>query len=331
MQRTNVRGSVVFSYDTTALELFRWAKLRGAVCVLGQMDASRLEAELVCGEEKRWAGWALQTTKIPEAFFLRREAEWCIADRIIVNSRWSFDSLIKQGVPAEKLVIIPLCYEANDPMTSRASAADILGDDPDGTPRPDCLRVLFLGQVILGKGIQYLVEAAEELQSESVQIDVVGHIGISDRAVRSAPSNLTFHGRCSRQQARFWYDRSGIFVLPTISDGFAITQIEAMAHGLPVIATPHCGQVVTDGADGFIVPARDSAALASAIRRYLEFPNLRCQHAVAARQKAQQFKLDRLVGDLATLEIDLSAHAGFGRCEAGKCAEESEIGAVRVF
>jgi glycosyltransferase involved in cell wall biosynthesis len=58
-----------------------------------------------------------------------------------------------------------------------------------------------------------------------------------------------------------------VFVLPTLSDGFAITQLEAMAHGLPVVTTPNCGRVVTDGVDGFIVPARDSRALADALVR----------------------------------------------------------------
>ena len=59
-----------------------------------------------------------------------------------------------------------------------------------------------------------------------------------------------------------------MFVLPTLSDGFAITQLEAMAHGLPVVATPNCGRVVTDGEDGLIVPPADADALASAIDRW---------------------------------------------------------------
>lgn len=61
------------------------------------------------------------------------------------------------------------------------------------------------------------------------------------------------------------YRSAHLFVLPTLSDGFAITQLEAMAHGLPVIATPNCGAVVTPGSDGLIVPAGDAEALAAAI------------------------------------------------------------------
>jgi glycosyltransferase involved in cell wall biosynthesis len=57
-------------------------------------------------------------------------------------------------------------------------------------------------------------------------------------------------------------------VLPTLSDGFAITQLEAMAHALPLVVTPNCGRVVTDGIDGFIIPARDGQALAEALVRF---------------------------------------------------------------
>jgi len=83
-----------------------------------------------------------------------------------------------------------------------------------------------------------LIEAARLLTHEDVRFDIVGPIGISRDAVASAPSNMRFHGRVSRDQAADWYRQSDVFVLPTISDGFALTQLEAMAHGLPVIATP---------------------------------------------------------------------------------------------
>ena len=74
-------------------------------------------------------------------------------------------------------------------------------------------------------------------------------------------------GRVTRDRLGEVYRQSHVFVLPTISDGFAITQLEAMAHGLPVVITPNCGRVVTDGVDGLIVPARDSRALADALAR----------------------------------------------------------------
>ena len=291
--KVELKGKVVFSYDTTALELFRFARARGAVCVLGQMDPSRIEFELVREEEERWPGWALRAAEVPEDYLARREQEWALADRVVVNSKFCGRALLQQGVPEEKLAVVPLAYEASSQERSS-------GTEEGKKGRP--IRVLFLGQVILRKGIQYLIEAAKLLRKEYVVFDVVGPIGISNEALKRAPSNVIFHGRASREKASKWYRRSDVFVLPTLSDGFALTQLEAMAHGLPVIATPNCGEVVTHGEDGFIVPIRDAAALAGALNSYLANPAMLAAHGGAALRKLAKFSLESLAQNLKALE-----------------------------
>jgi glycosyltransferase involved in cell wall biosynthesis len=297
-------GTVFFSYDTAALETLEWCREHGILCILDQMDPSRVEVDLVHEEEKRWPGWIATTTQVPEEYFRRREQEWLLADRVVVNSKFSWNALIRQGVPIEKLVVIPLCYESKsgnwkgkDRNQFRSSAFQFSSSCP--------LKVLFLGQVILRKGIQYLVEAAKLLHAEPVHFDVVGPIDISEEAVKSAPANLTFHGRANRDDAGGWYERADVFVLPTLSDGFALTQLEAMAHGLPAIATPNCGEVVTHEVDGFIVPPQDAAALARCIQRYLAEPEIVKSQSVAALKKSKQFSMGRLNERLLTLEADL--------------------------
>jgi len=78
-----------------------------------------------------------------------------------------------------------------------------------------------------------------------------------------------------------------------------------MAHGLPVITTPCCGEVVSDGVDGFIVPARDAGALARTFQRYLAQPDLLTSQSAAARIKAAQFTVNRLADNLLNLEVAL--------------------------
>jgi glycosyltransferase involved in cell wall biosynthesis len=116
---------------------------------------------------------------------------------------------------------------------------------------------------------------------------------------------MVFHGRATRDQTAAWYQRSDLFVLPTLSDGFAITQLEAMAHGLPVVTTPCCGEVVTDGVDGFIIPPRDVSALVQTFQRYLKEPELLKVQQSAALLKSRQFTLGRLAENLMQLEADL--------------------------
>lgn len=293
------RPEIFFAYDTGALEAARWVKDHDGTVVLGQMDPGEEEFQIVRDEEARWSGWALAPLVVPEAYNERRRQEWDLADRIIVNSTWSMEALIRQGVPRSKLRVVPLAYEGG-------------GRVRPARPARDDLHVLFLGQVILRKGIQYLMAAAEQLVDDPVQIDVVGPIGITDEVVRRAPANMRFVGAVPRSQVHACYEKADVFVLPTLSDGFAITQLEAMSHGLPVIVTPCCGEVVKDGVNGRIVPARDVDALAKVIRDGLEDRAMLEAQAASAILTASQFSLDQLGKSLA--EVEQEATEGTRTC-----------------
>ena len=191
--------------------------------------------------------------------------------------------------------------------------------------------MLFLGQVNVRKGIHYLMQAAKLLANEPVQFDVVGPIGILPGAVASAPRNMTFHGPVSRGGAAEWYRKADLFVLPTLSDGFAITQLEAMAHGLPVVTTPCCGEVVSDGVDGFIVPPRDADALARLFLRYLAEPELLKAQQQAALVKARQFTLDRLAENLGRLEAALEDRSTESKSESRSRKQKSPFPRHQLF
>jgi glycosyltransferase involved in cell wall biosynthesis len=326
-------GFVFFGYDTGFLEPARWVKARGGKTIVCQMDPARYEVDLVKEEEKRWPGWAKRSVEIPEAYYRRREEEWAVADLVMVNSEWTKAALIRQGVSDDKIVVVPLAYEVGESgrnlkaetgnlkgknynsefrIAGPAVASQPLRHDSginsgfrshvSGFSPKRPLRVLFLGQVILRKGIQYLIEAAMLLKNEAIHFDIVGSIGISDQAVSSAPSNMTFHGPVSRDRTDEFYHSVDLFVLPTLSDGFALTQLEAMAHGLPVIATPNCGEVVTDGVDGLIVPASDSNALAEALQLLIQDPERLRSMSAATGAKVEQFSLGRLGENLEEVE-----------------------------
>jgi glycosyltransferase involved in cell wall biosynthesis len=158
----------------------------------------------------------------------------------------------------------------------------------------------------LRKGIPYLIEAAKRLNTSSIHIDVVGPIGITDRAMQEAPTNVSFHGRVPRDSVDDWYGRADAFVLPTLSDGFAITQLEAMAHGLPVIATTHCGQVVDDGETGLIVAVRDADALGEAIDRLATDRSMTRAMGRAARNRLDAYHPFRVSNQILAMAHDRS-------------------------
>jgi glycosyltransferase involved in cell wall biosynthesis len=89
-----------------------------------------------------------------------------------------------------------------------------------------------------------------------------------------------------------------LFVLPSRAEGISNTILEAMACGLPVVATAVGGnaELVVDGETGRLVPAGDPAALAAAIRAYLDDPGLLDAHGAAGRRRVEErFDLDAMV------------------------------------
>jgi Glycosyl transferases group 1 len=295
---------IFFGYDTGFLEPAQWVKSRGGKTIVCQTDPSRFDEEMLREEESKWPSWSQQSVEVSDDYYIRREKEWAVADLVIVNSEWSKRALIKQGVNERKIIVVPLAYVIDEAKQGSGGSELITKfEHPhSGFTQIKPLRVLFLGRVMLRKGIQYLIEAAKLLKNESVYFDIVGPISISEAALKSIPPNMSFYGPVTRDQTQEFYARADLFVLPTLSDGFAITQLEAMAQGLPVIATPNCGEVVTHDVDGLIVPACDPKALAEAFRLIIQDPERLRLMSEAAKCKVKQFSLSKLGENLKNLE-----------------------------
>ena len=313
--------NVFFGYSYASLETLRAEKARGIITVLDQIDPGPVEFRLVAEEMVRNPGLAGPPLSFPTAYYDRLRREWELADVLVVNSEWSRDAIIAEGADASKIEVLPLAFEENaeklktaqwskeqtpqakevrgqksevrvKPQSGNAASSGPVVGSPVVSSPPRTLRVLWLGQVNVRKGIHYLMEAARLLERENVHFDVVGAIGILPAAVASAPKNMTFHGSVSRDRAAEWYRQSDVFVLPTLSDGFALTQLEALAHGVPVITTPNCGRVVEDGKTGFIVPPRDAQALADAIRRFVRNPKLAAEMSPRCIEASKAFSIE---------------------------------------
>lgn len=284
-----------FGFENGALACLEFLAEQGIPTVLDQMDGALAEQNLVRRQAEAWPGWERFPGTVPDTYYDRVRAEWRAARLVLVNSDWSRRLLVEQGVPAEKLVIVPLAYEPPRAPLARAQTQGRFV-------------VLWVGTVELRKGIPYLVEAAWRLTDRPIDFVVAGPLAITDAAVASAPRNMRFLGRITRDRVAELYSWADLFVFPTISDGFGITQLEAMGHGLPVIATHHCGEVVRPGIDGLVVPAADSAALADAIAELESDRPRLAEMAPRAVERAGQFGLDIYADRLeAALEARIAA------------------------
>jgi glycosyltransferase involved in cell wall biosynthesis len=105
----------------------------------------------------------------------------------------------------------------------------------------------------------------------------------------SLPEGVRFAGILKGAELEAAYASSSVFVLPTIEEGLALVQGEAMAAGLPLITTTHSGgeDLITDGREGFIVPPADSDALLAALQKLADSGDLCDAMAEAARAKAK--------------------------------------------
>src|SRR6266496_3010610 len=205
-----------------------------------------------------------------------------VADRVVVNSEWSREGLIRGGIPGEKLSVIPLAYEGEGPQdygTTRLQRRTY----PDRFTSERPLRVLFLGQINLRKGIARLLAAARILRDEPVEFWMVGPVEIANASTIGDAGRVKWFGPVTRERAGQYYRNADVFILPTLSDGFAITQLEAQAHDLPLIVSSRCGDVVQHNINGLLLNDPSVDAIESAIRFCLQNPGELAQFSRCSR------------------------------------------------
>ena len=161
----------------------------------------------------------------------------------------------------------------------------------------------FVGRLVEEKGLPELVAAAESLTGK-VRFVVVGP-GDHDKSDALPPSviergkqaGVLFLGM--RSDVDDLYGAFDLFVLPSHREGFPRAAMEAAASGLPIVATDirGCRQIVDDGVNGFLVPARDVVALARAIEKLAGDAGSRGRMGEASAVKAHsEFDEARVVG-----------------------------------
>ncbi|MFM7374248.1 MAG: glycosyltransferase family 4 protein [Chthoniobacterales bacterium] len=269
VQSAQAASPIVFSYSYTARLPFAEAKRRGALCILGQIDPGPREEEVVAEQTAAYRHLAPPDEKAPAEYWQLWREEIDLTDKIIVNSPWSAKLLVEAGVPCEKLVEIPLVYAPE----ARSDEWRVTGDESKEKRRKgvkaDRLQALFLGSVILRKGVGQLFDAISMLKNEPVDFTFAGPIGVRIPEEISRLPNLRFLGPVDKATAEALYRDSDVFLFPTLSDGFGLTQLEALGHGLPVIASANCGRVVEHGMNGLLLPRVTPGAIAETLMQFV--------------------------------------------------------------
>lgn len=248
-----------FSYSYTARQPFEEAKRHGMRCILDQIDGAWREEQLWRELSAPYHRIEAEVDQAPPLYWERWNEELQLADTIVVNSKWSKKLIVEAGAEERKIVVIPLVYSRI--AGSVGHRAEGVGYSPDGSvsagqsarfPKAR-LRALFLGSVCLRKGVGQLLDAIRMLKHESVDFAFAGPVGVRVPDDIRAMPHVRFLGPVDRATAERLYGEADVFLFPTLSDGFGRTQLEALGHGCPVIASKNCAHVVENRVNGLVL------------------------------------------------------------------------------
>ena len=252
---------VLIGLSGFGLETGLMVQARGAKFVCDRGSSHHRFQEQVVREEH--ARWGVEHRAEAAGVIERDEAIYDLADAITVPSQFAAQTFVERGVRAEKLRVIPYGV--------RLERFSPVGQPPAIKER---LEIVFAGQVSLRKGIPYLLEAFAQVRHPQKRLRVVGALDKRLKAIlgRFPLENVEFLGPVAQAELPGIFSGSHLLVLPSIEEGLALVQAQAMACGCPVLATTHTGaeDLFTDEVEGFIVPVRDVEALARRTERMVE-------------------------------------------------------------
>ena len=248
-------ADVVHAIMGFATEPFDWAEQHGALKVVDASNSHptsyygylQRECDLWCPGEK---------VPIPRWMFARMNRELERADVVLCPSAFVRDTMLANGIPGGKCFVSPFGVD-----TSVFKKREAL------PPKP---RFIAVGSICLRKGHQYLFRAFEQVKRSLPEAELicVGNFRPDFRLERRRwEGTFTHYPSLSHSELAGLLTECTAFVFPSLEEGFARVLVEAMAAGLPVVASYESGAttLITDGREGFIVPPRDPQRIAEAM------------------------------------------------------------------
>lgn len=237
------------------------------------------DALLVREEATRW-GVPIPGDISPDWIVEKEDAEFGLADHVFVLSNVARDSLIRQGIRAERIFVNPCGVNL-----SAFYPGDNGGRD---------FRVIQVGAISLRKGVPDLLEAYSRARLPAAELWFIGGgmeaSGLKKLIGELAGPSVRFLPPVPQAGLRDCYAAASVAVLASVADGFGMVVPQAMACGLPVIVTENVGarDLVEDGVNGFVVPIRSPERIAEKLRFLHDNPEVARQMGLAALRTVSQ-------------------------------------------
>jgi len=260
----------------SGLRTGRVAQARGALYVCDRGSSHIRYQDRILREEH--SRWGIPFRGVDPRIIDREEAEYEQADAILVPSTFVRQSFVAMGVAESKLRLAPY-------------GVDLTRFGPVASPTRGNFDIIFVGGLSVRKGAHYLLGAYKALQHPRKTLTIAGTLGaeiapILERFCRSN-DGVRVLGHVPQSQLKDLMSRSHVLVLPSVEEGLALVQAQAMACGCPVVATRNTGaqDLYDDGVEGYIVAPFEQDALTMAVQRLADRPVLRDQFSRACRQR----------------------------------------------
>ncbi|HZZ14451.1 MAG TPA: glycosyltransferase family 4 protein [Candidatus Sulfotelmatobacter sp.] len=276
--------TAVHSYEDCSLSQFVEAKRLGKACIydmpIGYYPAwERTQAELA----QEFVDW-LPAGGLPSNRYVRpdqKREEMELADLVLAPSSF-VEETIRTFHPNKKVALAPYGVDLE------------FWKPADKNRDSDILRFIYAGQMSLRKGVPLLLQAWEKAALRSAELQLVGswHLSESKRAL--LPRGVIHVPALSSEELRDHYRHADVFVFPSYFEGFGLVLLEAMACGLPAIASEAtAGPDVLTEASGRLVPVGELDSLVAALRWFDENRSRLRAMGHAARKKAEECTWDR--------------------------------------
>jgi glycosyltransferase involved in cell wall biosynthesis len=263
---------------------------------------------------RRLAGVPLVSTFFGvELRWLRRELPFLAPVVRAIVRRSDAVTVISSHTRAELLRLVPGAAVRTIPFGAAVAAPAAGGRRPGQRGAGGGFELLFVGRLVERKGVEVLLRALARLSSGApVRLTVVGggplrrELEVRAEALGVAGS-VHFTGFVPAEEMADHFGAADALVLPAVEDakgdveGLGVVLVEALTHGLPVIASASGGipDIVRDGVTGLLVPPGDEVALAAAITRLRDDAALGARLAAAGREHvARHFSWQRIVDGL---------------------------------
>lgn len=251
--------------------------IRDSTHISFQMDILETEYKKI--------GISFQRDELAES---REIKEYELADEIIVLSNFAKNTFLSRGVPSEKIKVVRLGVDTSlfFPLEHREWKAP--------------LRVVYFGSMDVRKGIPYLLQAIQQLESQNIEFHLVGSLDPKVQHLVDGVKKCTFYPSMPQHQLAGFLRTMDVFVFPTLEDGFGQTLIQAMASGLVPIFTPNCGaaELVSEG-EGIQVRAGNSDDLVKTLSAFVRQPDLLKSMRKSAIAKSKQIGWETYTHQLA--------------------------------